>query len=129
MESEKKSLAEEWGVTYTEGPDGMLYPDVVTGIDPEVEARSLGKYGRMRERFLKENRPIKWELLLGDGKLKAHLLQVEDESKAMLEILMKQLQQQYPAPDRGTQPVEWAGHMNNLKAQAEEVIYRELIYK
>jgi hypothetical protein len=47
----------------------------------------------------------------------------------MLETLMEQMQKQQQAPDRATQPVEWTGFMNNLKAQAEEIIYRELISK
>lgn len=129
MEFKKQeTLAEQMGVTYTEGPDGLLYPNVELGI-PEEENRPLGKYGRMRKSFLKEHRIIQYESLLMDGTLMRHLHQVEDEAKALLETLMTQLQQQHQAPDRATQPVEWAGYMNNLKAQAEEVIYRELIYK
>ena len=33
-----------------------------------------------------------------------------------------------PAPDKATQQLAWASHMNSLKAQAEEIILQELIY-
>ena len=33
-----------------------------------------------------------------------------------------------PAPDKATQQLAWVAHMNSLKAQAEEIILRELVY-
>ncbi len=40
--------------------------------------RGLGKYGLLRLRYLKEHRPIVWAELVMEGKLYAHLLEVED---------------------------------------------------
>ena len=34
-----------------------------------------------------------------------------------------------PAPDKATQQLEWVAHMNSLKAQAEEIILKELVYE
>lgn len=42
---------------------------------------------------------------------------------------MEQLLEKYPASDKKTQQTVWGQHMNTLKAQVEEIIYAELIYK
>ncbi len=49
---------------------GLMYPK-----------RSLGKYGLLRLRYLKEYRPIVWAELVMEGKLYAHMLEVEDAAK------------------------------------------------
>ena len=36
---------------------------------------------------------------------------------------------QHPAPDKATQQLAWVAHMNSLKAQAEEIVLRELVYE
>ena len=43
-------------------------------------------------------------------------------------MLMTDLLAKNPAPDKVTQQLEWVTHMNSLKAQAEEIILRELVY-
>ena len=34
----------------------------------------------------------------------------------------------YPAPDKERAQLLWVAHMNGLKAQAEEVVVREVVY-
>ena len=34
----------------------------------------------------------------------------------------------YPAPDKEGAQLLWVAHMNELKAQAEEVVLREIVY-
>lgn len=34
----------------------------------------------------------------------------------------------YPAPDKAHAQLLWVAHMNGLKAQAEEVVVREVVY-
>jgi len=45
-----------------------------------------------------------------------------------MEQIMSDLQKMQTAPDKMTHQMEWVGYMNNLKAQAEEMIMAELIY-
>ncbi|MFR2767477.1 MAG: TnpV protein [Thomasclavelia sp.] len=45
-----------------------------------------------------------------------------------MEVLMEELLLNQPAPDKKTHQMEWVQHMNNLKAQAEEIILKEIIY-
>ena len=50
---EHKTIFERLGVTYTQGEDGLLYPNLVLS-DQEPH---YGKYGQLRKRFLQEHRP------------------------------------------------------------------------
>ena len=56
----QKSIFEQCGGTYTQVGDYLL-PDLI--ID-ETEQQPIGKYGRMRKRYLKEHRPILFSNLL-----------------------------------------------------------------
>ena len=94
----------------------------------EQEAQPLGKYGRMRKNYLKEHRPATYSRLRLEGTLKQHLLEVDAEAKQMVEAQIGALEKAYPAPDKAADPLAWAGHMNSLKAQAEEIVRSTLIY-
>ena len=50
----QKSLFEQNGGTYSQVGE-VLLPNLTIG---ETEQRSVGKYGRMRKRYLKEQHPI-----------------------------------------------------------------------
>jgi hypothetical protein len=42
--------------------------------------------------------------------------------------MQAELLQRNPAPDKKAQQLAWVQHMNVVKAQAEEIIFAELIY-
>jgi len=110
-------------ITYTRNGD-YLIPDIAIQ-EPE---RGLTKYGMMRKSYLKDHRPILYNELAMTEKLFPHCLEVEDAANERLELMMSQLLAQSAPPDKATDPMGWAAHMNSLKAQAEEVIFSELIY-
>lgn len=45
-----------------------------------------------------------------------------------MEVIMTGLLAKNPAPDKEMDAMAWVRHMNLLKAMAEEVVVRELIY-
>ena len=108
---------------YTQNGDYL-----VPNIELNQPQTPLGKYGRMRRTFLKENRPIRYNHLLLSGKLYPHLAEIEAAAKDRLERQMTALLEKAPAPDKAAQQMAWVRHMNALKAQAEEAILNELIY-
>lgn len=57
-----------------------------------------------------------------------HLWEVQQTCEKRMELLMADLLEKNPAPDKATQQLEWVSHMSSLKAQAEEFIVSELIY-
>ena len=90
--------------------------------------KSLGKYGRMRKAYLQYHRTAMFNSLLLSEKLYHHLLEIDQTATRRMEQIMTDLQKTQTPPDKMTQQMQWVGYMNNLKAQAEEIILSELIY-
>ena len=88
----------------------------------------LGKYGRMRLNFLKQQHPVLYHTMLLNGSLYPHLMEVEQTAESRMQQTMEQLLKQDPAPDKAQNQLMWVQHMNSLKAQAEELVLTELIY-
>ena len=88
----------------------------------------LGKYGRMRLSFLRQQHPALYNTMLLNGSLYPHLMEVEQTAESQMQQTMAQLLKQTPAPDKEQNQLAWVQHMNSLKAQAEELVLTELIY-
>ena len=97
---------------------------------PETPAHPLGKYARMRERYLKEHHPAVYNVLLLSGKLLLHLQEIDAAARQRLDVFMPQLMQSANVSEelKAADPLRWVGLMNTLKAQAEEMILTELVY-
>ena len=70
----------ENNLTYTMNGDYMI-PD----LKIEVPEQPLGKYGRMRQKYLKEHRPILWNQMILEETLFPHLLEIEQAAQSRLE--------------------------------------------
>ena len=90
--------------------------------------KTLGKYGRMRKNYLKQNRGGTYQSLLLDGSLNEHLTEIERTAEERISLLMNQLLKEDPAPDKAADPLAWAAHMNMIHQMAEETVLTELIY-
>ena len=88
----------------------------------------LGKYGRMRLNFLKQQHPVLYHTMLLNGSLYQTLTELEQTAAAMKKQLMADLLAKNPAPDKEKNQMAWVQHMNSLQEQVEEVIRTELIY-
>ena len=121
------SLFEEMGGTYTLGTDGMYYPNLEL---PEEETPRYGKYGRMRHAYLREHKKAYYTTLLFDGKLVAHLNEVDDAANAQIELITKQMVKNQGITEalKAQDQMAWVGAMNNIRSAAEEIVLSELIY-
>ena len=90
--------------------------------------KPLGKYGRMRLNFLKQQHPVLYNTMLLNGSLYPHLMEVEQTAESQMQQTMQGLLKQNPAPNKEQHQMGWVQHMNSLKAQAEELVLTELIY-
>ena len=88
----------------------------------------LGKYARMRLTYLKTRRPVLYNQMLLNGSLWPHLQEVQRAASDQAERTIAALAGKFPAPDKERSQLLWAAHMNGLKAQAEEVVVREIVY-
>ena len=92
------------------------------------DSEPLGKYGRMRLAYLKTQRPELYHQMLFSGSLWPHLQEVQRAASEQLERTIAALADKFPVPDKERSQLFWAAHMNGLKAQAEEVVVREVVY-
>ncbi len=122
----KKSIYEQCGGTYTQVGDYLL-PDLI--ID-ETEQQPIGKYGRMRKRYLKEHRPILFSNLLLSGKLDQHLAEINHACVEGIDLLTRQMADQEGVTEalKATDQMEWVRRMNNIQNRAEEIVLNELVY-
>ena len=111
-------------LTYTRCSD-YLIPDIQLS---HTSDKPLGKYGRMRRVFLAENNPILLDDMILTETLFLHLWEIDEIARCRVEQIMAELLERNPAPDKATQQLAWAQHMNSLKAQAEEIVNAELIF-
>ena len=121
-----KSLYEELGGTYRQVGD-YLIPDI------ELPERNyeIGKYGRMRHRYLKEHRKIQYTTMILDGTLYDHLEEIERICNERIETMVTAMKKQQGITEelKARDPLAWVGAMNNIRSCAEEVILRELVYE
>ena len=103
-------------------------PDLSLRENPQ--SQPLGKYGRMRQTYLREHRPILWNRLVLSEQLYPHLREIDGTAHRRLDELMPQMAKQTGVTEelKRRDPMKWAGMMNTLKAQAEEIILNELVY-
>ena len=122
---EKHIYDDKNGLSYTLWGDYYL-PDLVLN----EEEPTYGKYGMLRKQFLKEHRPIRYQNLLLSGKLTAHLNQIDQEVTEQVEGIMKQMAEKQGVNEnlKRRDPMKWVRLMNNVKAGAEEIVMREIIY-
>lgn len=117
----------ENGIGYTLGEDGLYYPDLCL---PEQTDYGIGKYGRMRETFLKEYRQSLYQELLLNGRLNEHLHDTEEECYRMMDLLVERMKKRQDVTERlkAEDQMKWVGMMGNIRQSAEEVVLNELVY-
>ena len=122
---EKHIYDEKNGLSYTLHGDYYL-PDLILN---EEEA-TYGKYGILRKQFLKEHRSARYQYLLLTGKLAEHLNQIDQEARMQVEMLMEQMTEKQGIAEelKAQDQMEWVRLMNNIKASAEKMVLREILY-
>ena len=120
-----KTLYEQLGGTYRE-ENGRLITEMKL---PEQTNYQIGKYGQFYLDFIKNHRLGKYTTLLTEGKLNARLHEIDLEASKMLESIINRL-----ATDRcidenlkARDMLRWVAEMNNIKANAEEIVLREVV--
>lgn len=121
----KQIYDEKNGMSYTLHGDYYL-PDLVLREEEPI----YGKYGMLRKQFLKEHRSAGYQYLLLTGKLNEHLNQTDQEAREQVETLMEQMTEKQGVTEelKAQDQMEWVRLMNNIKASAEEVVLKNMIY-
>ena len=122
----QKSFFEQKGGTYTQVGD-VLLPNLAIGEDGQ---QPIGKYGRMRMRYLKEHRPVLYSNLLLSGKLFQHLVEIDEACVERVELLIRQMARREGVTEqlKAADQIEWVRRMNSIRSRVEEVVLSELVY-
>ena len=122
----QKSIFEQCGGTYTQVGDYLL-PNLI--ID-EAEQQPIGKYGRMRKRYLKEHLPVLFTNLLLSGKLDQHLTEIDRACAERMDLLTRQMAGREGVTEalKAADPMAWVARMNSIQNRAEEIVLREYVF-
>lgn len=112
-------------LTYTKNGD-YYFPNLSY---PETNP-IYGKYGMMREDYLKAHKSGLWNRLILHGELTAHLNEIDKAARERIDLMMPKLTESAGATEelKTATPLKWVGLMENCKAAAEEMVLAELVY-
>ena len=83
MKKNFESLYETLGGTYRE-ENGHLIPDIAL---PEQTDYQIGKYGQLHLSYIKQHKRGTYTTLLTEGKLNAHLHEIDVQANSMVEAI------------------------------------------
>ena len=119
-----KSIFEEMGGTYSD-INGYLIPNLSMPDSPP-----LGRWGRMRRRYLKKQRPALYSSMLLTGRLDQHLAEIDRSCEEQLEHIIQQMTKQEGVTEalKAADQMAWVRRMTSIHNRAEEIALRELVY-
>ena len=120
------SIFEQLGGTYTQGSDGMLYPNLALG---DRKQRPIGRWGRMHKAYLEAEHPGLYDRMILNGTLDRHLADAGARAQAMLEQLTRQMAMQEGITEKlkANDQMEWVRRMNSIRSRAEEIVREQII--
>ena len=121
-----ESFYEQRGGTYTP-VNGVQLPDLVLDAPPPG---ALGKYGRMRKRFLEQRHDGTFSALVLSGQLTQHLQDIDQAARDQMATMIRQLAATEGVTEelKDRDQMEWLRRMNSIRNRAEEVVMNDLIY-
>lgn len=118
---------EKSGIEYIKQGNYYL-PNLV--LAQEDTNYTIGKYGRMKLNYLKNNKKAEYTILSMDGKLNRYLHEIDIACEDRIKTIISQLVKQENVTEelKATNQMEWVCRMNSIKNRAEEIVLSELIY-
>lgn len=115
----------ENGIHYTIHGD-YYFPDLIVPDDH----RPIGKWGRMHQAHLREQKPGLYSHLILSGRLYRYLADLNDQAQARLEVIIRQMQSSEGVDEKmkAMDQMLWVGRMNNIRQRAKEIVVSELVF-
>lgn len=126
-ELKESFIDEKTGIEYVKHGDYYL-PNLVDTAS--VNASELGRYGKLRLKYLLQYKKSEYTCLWAENKLRSHLFEIDKTANERFEILMNQFKKQENVTEelKAIDQMKWVSKMNNIKNRVEEIIFNELIY-
>ena len=106
----------------------QYYPLLDLGEQTSYE---IGKYGNLHLDFIKKHRRGTYTTLYTENRLNDHLHKIDLQASEQLDLLTTQMAAQMGVTEelKASDPMRWVRLMNNIKALAEEIVLKEVVYK
>ena len=106
----------------------QYYPLLDLGEHTSYE---IGKYGKLHLEFMKQHRRGTYTTLLTENRLNEHLHGIDEQAHEQLDLLTAQMAKQMGVSEelKASDPMRWVQMMNNIKASAEEIVMKEVVYR
>ena len=91
----------------------------------------IGKYGLLHRDYIKQHERGTYTTLLTEGRLNAHLHEIEVQANEMVEAIVANLVRERGIDEKlkASDALKWVTEMNNIKASAEEIVLQKVIYQ
>ena len=112
-------------ITYTKHGD-YYYPDLTLPPQPTGD---IGRFGRMRKKYLKEHQPDTFALMLMENTLTQHLIDIDHQANEQIDLITSQLAQAEGVTEelKARDQLGWIQAMNSCRARAEAPVVREIV--
>ena len=122
----KTKIDERTGIEYHLEGDYYI-PNLIMSKQEKI---TLNKYGRMRLKYLKEHKKSDYTIMLMSGTLSTHLKEIQETADNRVQQIINELKAKSNLTEdmKNTDMFYWVGTTNSIKAQAEEIVFSELIY-
>ena len=106
----------------------QYYPLLDLGEQTTYE---IGKYGNLHLEFIKKHRRGTYTTHFTENRLNEHLHNIDLQAHEQLDLLTAQMAAQMDVTEelKASDPMRWVQTMNNIKASAEEIVLKEVVYK
>lgn len=105
------------------------YPNLK--VDKVLDCRKpIGKYGRMRLNYLKQNERAHYNALLMKNELYNHLVEIEQQAYELHDRLLEQYKIKWGITEqlKEENQIRWVSQMNNIENYIFEIIKDKIIY-
>lgn len=119
-----KDRIEENGIVYE-----LVGDYYIPVLELPDEKRSIGKYGRMHRKYLKEYNPMMFNNLVLTGQLWTYLADLNEQARSRLQFIIGQMQETENVTDKLEEhdQMAWVQDMNSIYNRAEKIVIHELV--
>ena len=113
------------GISYT-----LVGDYCIPALQLPEEKRSIGKWGRMHQEYLREHCPILFNDLILSGQLWTYLADLNEQAQNRLNCIIAQMKEAEGITEelKAHAQMAWVKAMNSIRNRAEEIIRSEMIY-
>ena len=125
-ELKENNIDNKYGIEYTKVGDYYM-PNLVLEKEEKI---ILNKYGRLRLKFLKENKKAEYTIMFMNGILNNHLKEIQETAEEKVNLIVEQLKKENKLTEemKNTNQLYWVGMMNNFKNEADNITTELNVY-